>query len=301
MNSTNKYSFLLTAALLMIGLLSSCLKEDFSDCPRPFRLFVKAVDADENDITESGDIKQAILFVFNEDGQIVNTVSLTAEQIKSREPVDVKLAYPGHKSLKFAVWANNGDIEFPETASVKQRTDIYAKLISDNGTAQSPDDLFFGELDVPVEFGGFEPSGDQTVIIRRKTAQVKITAINLEQWHQNNGKGVYSFRLKESPDTYDYAGMLSGDRVNYLPASAMTDGTLGTSVFRTYPTENQEPFTLEILHDGEVIYSADMNNAGVPFIPQVGRMLNIIIDFRAEIQIFVEVTPWDVVYQYVII
>lgn len=100
---------------------------------------------------------------------------------------------------------------------------------------------------------------------------------------------------------YDHAGVLTGNKVNYVPASAMTDGTLTTPVFRTYPTENQQPFTLEILHDGEVIYTATMDSNGVPFIPQVGRMLNIIIDFRAEIQIFVEVTPWDVVYQYVII
>ena len=53
MNNTNKYGLLLVAALLLTGLLSSCLKENFDDCPRPFRLFIKAIDADQNDITAS--------------------------------------------------------------------------------------------------------------------------------------------------------------------------------------------------------------------------------------------------------
>lgn len=300
MNNTNKFRFIVLAALLVTGLLSSCIKEDNTDCPRPFRLFIKAVDADEKDITESGDVQQAILFVFNENGQIVDAVALTAEQVKSRQPVDIKLEYPGHKSLKFVVWANNTGVDFPQTASVKQLSELYAKLKSQNGTAQSPADLFHGELDVPVEVGGIEPAGDQTMIIRRKTAQVTITAVKLKHWNQNK-EGTYTFRLKESMDTYDQNGKLTGTKVHYLPAATMTDDTLTAPLFLTYPTENNQSFTLEILYNGEVIYTADKGTDGKSFIPEIGRVLNIIIDFRAEAKVLVEITPWNVVYQYVII
>lgn len=300
MSNTNKFRFIVMAALLVTGLLSSCIKEDNTDCPRPFRLFIKAVDADEKDITESGDVQQAILFVFNENGQIVDAVALTAEQIKSRKPIDIKLEYPGHKALKFVVWANNSGVDFPQSASVQQLTELFAKLKSQNGTAQSPSDLFHGELDVPVEMGGIEPAGDQTVIIRRKTAQVTIKAIGLKLWNQNK-EGTYTFRLKESPDTYNQNGKLTGNKVHYLPAATMTDGTLSAPLFLTYPTESNQPFTLEILYNGEVIYTAAKGSDGVAFIPQVGRVLNIIIDFRAEVSIKAVVTPWNVVYQYVVI
>lgn len=67
-SNTNKQSFILAALLLLSGLLSGCIREDNTDCPRPFRLFVKAVDIDLQDITESGEVKQVFLFVYNEKG-----------------------------------------------------------------------------------------------------------------------------------------------------------------------------------------------------------------------------------------
>ncbi len=303
MSNANKFSFLLAATLfLLTGLLSSCLKEDFSDCPRPFRLYIKAVDADEKDITESGDVQQVILFVFNEKGEIVDAVVLDAAAVKGRKPVDIKLDYPGHESLTFVAWGNTSGLDFPEKASVKQLNELYAKLKAQNGTAQSPPDLFYGNLSVPVEYGGIEPAEDQTIVIRRKTAQVTISAILLKQW--NLGKeGTYTFVLRESPDTYDQNGNLTGSKVNYKPDANMnSEGTLNAPIFRTFPTEGGTTYVLDILFNGEVIYTATKGSDGAAFIPEVGRLLNIIIDFRAtDPTIIVKITPWNVVYQYVII
>ncbi len=309
MSNTKKQSIILVAALLLTGLLSSCLKEDFSDCPRPFRLFIKAVDADEKDITDSGDVQQVILFVFNESGQIVDAVVLDASAVKSRKPVDVKLDYPGHQSLTFVAWGNTGGVDFPDRASVKKLGDLYAKLRAQdgkleeqgqNGTAQSPSDLFHGSLSVPVEYGSIEPTGDQTVTIRRKTAQVFISAIHLKQWNQNR-EGNYAFRLKESLNTYDQDGNLTGTAVNYIPVSRLQDGTLTAPVFNTYPNGTGQSFTLEILFNDEVIYTVNKDSDGKGFVPEVGRLLNIIIDFRAEVSMMAIITPWGVVHQYVVI
>jgi hypothetical protein len=307
MSNAKKYIFLLVATLLLTGLLSSCLKEDFSDCPRPFRLFIKAVDADEVDITDSGDVQQVILFVFNEKGEIVDAVVLDAAAVKSRKPVDVKLDYPGHQSLTFVAWGNTGGVEFPDKASVKQLNDLYAKLKArdgkikeqnQNGIAQSPSDLFQGSLSVPIEYGSIEPSGDQTVIIRRKTAQVFISAIHLKQWNGNK-EGNYFFRLKESLNTYDQNGNLIGTTVNYIPVSQLQDGTLTAPIFNTYPTGTGQSYTLEILFDDEVIYTANKGTDGKAFVPEAGRLLNIIIDFRGGLNVVVVITPWDVIHQYV--
>jgi len=293
---------------LLTGLLSSCLKEDFSECPRPFRLFIKAVDADEKDITDSGEVQQVILFVFNENGEIVDAVVLDAAAVKSRNPVEIKLEYPGHQSLTFVAWGNTSGVDFPDKASVKQLNDLYAKLRAQDGTlkeqdqkgtAQSPSDLFHGSLSVPVEYGSIEPSGDQTVTIRRKTAQVFITAIHLKQWNENK-EGNYSFRLKESQNTYDQNGNLTGTTVNYIPVAQLQDGTLTAPVFNTYPTGTGQSYTLEILFNGEVIFTANQDSDGKAFVPEVGRLLNIIIDFRAESSVMVVITPWGVVHQYVV-
>lgn len=294
---------LLTILLLttMGALTTSCLREDLSGCPHPFRLFVKAVNADGKDITESGDIKDAVLFIFNEKGQVVDILTLSAQQIKDRRGIDIRLSYPGHKSLTFVVWANaDARVEKPDNASVKQMTDLYVKLISNKNVAQSPSDLFHGALVVPVEFGGVESKGDHTVVISPKVSQVVISAIHVQQWN-NRKEGTYTFRLKESPDTYDKDGKLAGEKVYYVPAVKMQDGTLTAPLFTVYPTADQTPFTLEILCDGEVIYSAKVDSNGKQFVPEVGRLLNIIVDFSGSLEVLAIITPWNEVYQYVII
>lgn len=306
MNNTNKYGFLLMAALLLTGLLSSCLKENFDDCPRPFRLFIQAVDADRNDITSSGEVERVILFVFNENQQIVDAVEVNAAKVKDREPVDIHLDYPGHESLTFVAWANiDQSVDFPVTASVKELSDLYVRLKSasankiEGALMQPPCDLFYGTLSVPVEYGGYEPAGDQTVVISRKTSQVIISAYSLKQWNQHK-EGAYTFELRESHNSYDKEGNLSGNMAGYQPASNMdANGNLLAPIFRTFPTTGGKSYTLSILYNGEVIYTADKGSDGTPFVPETGRLLNIIIDFRAEISIKVVVTPWNQVFQYV--
>jgi hypothetical protein len=306
MSNTNKYGLLLIAALLLTGLLSSCLKENFDDCPRPFRLFIKAIDADQNDITASGEVERVTLFVFDENQQIVDALELNANAVKSREAVNIALDYPGHRSLKFVAWGNiDGSVEFPEKASVKQLSDLYLKLKSISATkatsavAQTPPDLFHGSLDVPVEYGGLEQAGDQTVTITRRTSQVTVSAYAVKAW--NGGKeDSYTFELHESNNGFDMACNLSGEMTGYRPQTQMDEnGNLFAPLFQAIPTPGGKSYTLSILYNGEIIYSADRGNDGTPFIPEAGRLLNIIIDFRAEVSIKSIVTPWNQVFQYV--
>lgn len=104
--------------------------------------------------------------------------------------------------------------------------------------AQSPGDLFFGSHDVEVEFGSTEMGRSHEVQIFRKTASVIITA---RKFPAGESLSDYSFILRESPDTYDSNGELSGNMVNYKPAiSAVGDNKLATSLFNTFPTAGNE-------------------------------------------------------------
>ena len=306
MKRMTKYNYLLSALLLLGVLLSGCnIREDNSDCPRPFRLFIKAQDADGKDITDNGDVKQVILFIFNEKQEIVDVISVPESDFRGGKPINVELDYPGRQSLSFVAWANVGDkIDFPTSSSVKQWNDLYAKLITNGDEAQSPNAVFYGNLTVPVEFGGLEPAGDQTVVMTHRTAQVTITTFGLKRWN-NNREGKYEVRLRDSQDTIDKDGNFSGGPVYYAPnVNINSSGDLNVPIFNTLPPKDK--YTLEILFDGEVIYSADSGDAsitkaasGTAFVPQLGRVLNIIVDFRAELSVKVVITPWNVVYQYV--
>lgn len=302
MSNTNKYCFLLAMSLLLSGLLSSCLKEDLSDCPRPFQVTIKALDADNADITESGAVQQAILFVFDENEKIFKTFTVSGDEVKQRKPMDIHMEFPGHKSLKFIAWANLDDkVDYEQITTVKQLTDLYVKLKSQSVTlatstvAQSPGDLFFGTLDVPVEFGGTEPGKSHVVEISRKTASVIITARNLPS---GDNASSYSFVLRESPDAYNHTGELTGNAVNYKPALSLNDkGYLVTPIFNTFPTAGGKSYVLEVYKNGQLLYTFTKGSDGKEFIPVVGKLLNIIIDFRVDISIKVVITPWGVVYQ----
>lgn len=300
MNSTNKYSFLLVAALLITGLLNSCLKEDFTDCPRPFQVTVKALDADQNDITGSGAVQQVILFVFNERGQIVSAFELTADQVRNRKPVEVKPDYPGHASYTLVAWGNlDGRVDFSQINTVKQMEDLYVKLKTLNGTAQTPGDLFHGTLQAPAEFGGIEPGRSHVVEIIRKTAAVTITTVELKPWNGNK-EGVYSYVVRESLDTYDKDGTLTGNPANYSPQAAFSEnGHFVAPIFYTFPAATGKSFVVDILFNGEVIFTADKDSDGNPFVPQTGRTLNILIVLSSKLQVKSIVTPWNVVHQYV--
>lgn len=320
-NSTSKFGFLLINVLLATGLLSSCLKENFDDCPRPFQLFIKAIDADRNDITSSGEVERVILFIFDELGEIVDAFELNNGQIINREPVNIMLDYPGHKSLSLIAWGNvDESVYFPQSATVKELSDLYVRLksisVSKSGTplVYSPGDLFFGSLIVPIEYGGLEPSDDQTITITRKTSQITISAFSLIEF-EKEAQGVYTFELHESKNSYDEKGKLIGDMVAYQPITKIIDnngpvetnpqndprlnGHLIAPIFRTFPTTEGQAYKLYILYNGEIIYVTDKDSEGNPFICEPGRLLNIIIHFNAEVTTKSIVTPWDQVFQYV--
>ena len=303
MNNTNKYRFLLLTALLITGFLSSCLKDDNSDCPRPFQVTVKVLDADQVDITESGAVEQVMLFVFDENGQIFKTFTVTGEQVRQRKPIDIQMEYPGHKSLKFIAWANlDTKVNFAQISSVKQLSDIYVRLKSQSTTltnaliAQSPGDLFFGALDLNVEFGGTEPGQSHTLTIKRKAASVIITGKNLP----NTPNAPYSYLLRESYDTYDHNGALTGNMTNYNPPTSFNNaGHLVTPIFNIFPTTEGKSYILDVYQNGKLLYSFTKDSEGKTLTPVVGKLLNIIINFEISLSMKVVVTPWGVVHQQV--
>ena len=296
-SNTKKQSFLLASIILLAGLVGSCnIREDYTDCPRPFRLFVQAVDIDLQDITESGEIESVSLFVYNELGELIQSIELDANHIKSRRPIAIEIPYPGFNSLTFVAWGNVND----KVSFNKSNLDVGLKNVED-GSANSPSDLFYGTLNVGLEYGGLDYAGDQTIVISRKTSQVVITANGLKKWNGNK-EGVYSYRLSESHSSYNNKGQLFGDMVSYKPNSNLdSNGNMVSSLFRTFPTTDSKTYTLEILFNGEVIYTATKGSDGKPFVPEVGRVLNIYIDFTAQKNIQVVITQWNVVHQFVTI
>ena len=102
MNDAKKY-IVSVLILLVAGMFGGCIKEDYSDCPRPFRLTVRAWDADMQDITETGAVQRVVIFVFDETGRRIDRLMMDAAQVAARKPIP--LEYDGPTTVSFVAWA----------------------------------------------------------------------------------------------------------------------------------------------------------------------------------------------------
>src|SRR5690554_1097277 len=153
MSKKSKFIKLLLITFLTTGFLNSCFKEDLTDCPRPFQITIKALDIDKNDITETGEVKNAVLFVFNQQNELIKAFELNEAQVKGRHPINIEIDYLGYESLFFVAWGNLDDsFEYSKIETVRNLLDLYVKLKKQGGFALSPGDFFRSNLSVPVEY-----------------------------------------------------------------------------------------------------------------------------------------------------
>ncbi|BAG32701.1 conserved hypothetical protein [Porphyromonas gingivalis ATCC 33277] len=105
--------------------------------------------------------------------------------------------------------------------------------------------------------------------------------------------------MGETTDTYTGLAELIGNAVQYRPDGQIQNGDFISPIFRVYPTLDTTPLHLKLYAYGQELLNISTGSDGVPFIPVIGKMLNIYIDLRgANLNVLVSVTPWDVVQQY---
>ncbi|KGN89363.1 hypothetical protein HQ45_07465 [Porphyromonas crevioricanis] len=282
--------------------IGCCIEEDLSDCPRPFQLYIRALDIDERDITESGDVQRVVLFVFDESGKLVERIERSGEEIAARTPVYIR--YFGPKKLTFVAWANPNDRMWSQTNDVKSIADISFQLASEGGMAETAPDLLSGSLETEVEYGDVEETEGKTLDIRRRTAQVHVLIRGYERWLAGKttapDPATTGPVIGETPDTYKLVSDLMGKLVKYkLPGNVDSNGNFETPIVGIYPTAENKLLNLDLMVNGNKERTFSKGSDGKEFLPEVGRLLNIIIDLRANISVEVVVTPWNEVYQFV--
>ena len=317
MNKIVRYNILLTTALL---LFVSCLKDDYSSCPRPFQVTIRALDADTRDITALGYVEQVILFLFDHNETFLDAFELCIDHVTGRRPIDIKFPYYAvPEFVIFDAWANicervnfthPGDVGVRTDKSLKlNRVQITQALRSTRDVVIPPGDLFFGSLGrVEIERGGNEFGRPHVVDIDRRTAGMHIRAINLQAFN-NNREGSYRFEVHGALDALCHAGKYTGDWVIKIPDTHFEEnGHFVTSdVFRKFASEDilerEEDIVIDIFFNDELIYSVDRDADGNPFVPVMGRTLNVVISLPTEttasLNVQTMVTPWNVVWQYV--
>ena len=305
----NTKKLLLTFLSLFWGvtfLLTGCIYDDLSECPRPFFLKVKAIDADNKDITSGGAVQSVVLFFFDEAGNCLQTKELNAAQIVAQKPVFVEPK--GASKITCVAWGNPSEDDRKQFSSITRLSDLYVRLVSQDGIAQSPTDLFAGSIEHEMEYGLNKKNSTITVEISRRTAEVTVTVLGYKSWAEHLKTSPLrasqtiadAITLGTTPDTYISHQQLGGQLVSYRPKGVIEgNGNLIVAPFRIFPTLNAAPLVLFLYANGKKQLSFTESSDGKKFVPEVGRMLNILIDMRSSsLNTLVVVTPWDVVHQF---
>lgn len=208
---TKKALSLALAALAM--LTTSCIKDDLEEC---YKLTLKVVNDKGDDITALNYVSEAKLYVFDANSKLLDTRDLDAAFILGRETIE--LNYPESTKLHLIAW---GNLKGKQVVSNPTKADELTVLLKsdDNALAQSPDSLFFGDIDVTVRGNGVAGS-NQEIVLEPKTGTIEMKTRNLQYALKQQGlraSDECEFFLDRTLNTMNYKGELTGDSVYYNP------------------------------------------------------------------------------------
>ena len=204
-------------ALAIVALFAtSCIKDNLDECPG---LTLKVVNQNNVDVTPLGAVTSATLYVFDEDLKLLETRSLEEAFIKNRQ--NIQLSYPADTKLHLVAWGNlTGEKQVVPNA--KSAEELNIMLNSNNGEAQSPDDLFYGLKEFIIGAGG-----SQEIVIAPKVGQVTMQTEGLQYAIEKNpsfrsasvsgSSSAYEFQLNRTLSGYNYKGEQIGESVYYKP------------------------------------------------------------------------------------
>lgn len=315
-------SFIKRNLFLMLGALgvltTGCIKEELDACKNQ-KLTFKVENEKGQDITNLALVKDASLYIFDENHNFVEKRKIDLDFILKRQEIELT-NYPSNKKLQIVAWGNLGD-EVNQTVSEAQTIEeLKLVLKSSDGIAQgTPDSLYFGKKEVTTIDGGVNKP--DTISVRLRIATFTIKTIGLENVPKALGlksnDQQFEFGLTNTLDAYDYKGDEAGKNVAYRPEGKednregfewMSTGNLDqTAPGRRLRGGKQTIFTAEKMaltfsNNGKVIATIDKGEDAetgniVPISFAQGERRDLFIEFAKDgtISLKMKITPWGVV------
>lgn len=292
--------------LLLILVQTSCIHEDWQECEKAYFVTIKVVDAlTGEDITASGEISHADIFVFDENEQYWYSVRADSDQIRQRIPVSVTLKNTGHHWL--SVWGNlDGDqyVTKPELSGTLDNSAISAHAEEGESQAQALDDFFFGiaQIGESLKYS----SRNEEIIISRKNARMYLTVRGLPSPHE---AADYYFKIHLNNNGYNFKGTPVPNEMVIKQSGTTLENNdfVSPSSFNLIHTDDtrEDYATVDFYKRGDAEYgedtlivsiNSDLN--GNPIVLPAGQTTNLLIDLRQGISIHVRTSPWDKIEQW---
>lgn len=280
------------AFILSVLLCTSCVREDTEDCVQ-YALNVRAVDAEGNDLTESGILQKSDVYLFDENG----FVRMVSAGISS----DYLFGEEKSARLTLVAWGNLKEDTLVTTKLAKGTSIEQAKIQlrkHAEGTHIPITDLFYSRKELNRVQTRSMQEESVTLVMERMTAGVSIRTRYLAERYPYTG-APYHFIVRGTGTEMDFTGRTVGEDVGYKPTSTTNNkGDVYAPPFHVFPMLEEGRIEIDIYREHERICTLTEDNNFQPLLLTVGKQTNIDIDFRyAEVKTFITVTPWGEVWQ----
>lgn len=305
-----RYKTILLPRLILLMLLtmfaSGCISDGECNCTAQTLIYIcvaQGKDTSSGLESEKGIVDNALILIYNQNGQLQRTVKLTREEIENKTPVKI-YSYDG-KHPQVVVWGNlNGSEDLSAIAPGLQISDTRVSMQQKGGYSLSTDKLYYG-------FKELTDATRQNIEITGWTGSVYITVRGIE--NASNDADDYYFVIESKYNAYDsYGNPLEGNALLKVPAETGICQQEVVLIHRQvnligYPQDSDERQSMSVklykkTPEGDVlIASADKDSEGNSIMTHPGENTNILLDFtnKDNLNVYFKLTPWEIIHQWV--
>lgn len=285
-------TFAIPAFMLSVFLCTSCVREDTEGCVQ-YALNVRAVDAEGNDLTQSGVLQKSDIYLFDENGFV--------RMVPAGASSDYLFGEEKSARLTLVAWGNLKE-DTLVTTELTRGTPIKEAKIQlrrhAEGTHIPITDLFYSRKELNRVQTRSIQEESVTLVMERMAAGVSIRTRYLAERYPYTGVP-YHFIVRGTGTEMDFTGRTIGEDAGYKPTSTTDNtGDVYAPPFHVFTTQEGGRIEIEIYREQERICTVTEDNKFEPLLLTVGKQTNIDIDFRyAGIKTFITVVPWGEVWQ----
>lgn len=296
MRPSKIFTTTLTKVVLCTLLLlpAACVREDVDGCVQ-YALDMRVVDNEGNDLTESGILEKADIYLFNEDGFVRMVPAGTSSNFLFGEEKD--------KRLTLIAWGNVKEDTLITTPVAPGTSPEDARLLlrqDAEGTHLPVTDLFYccKVLNGATSQTRAMQEDKLTLVMERMAAGISVHTLGFTEQYPEEGSPCHII-VRGTGTGLDFTGKAVGDEAGYNPASFTDEaGDIHTRPFHVFPTCGEQHLEIDIYREEKKLCTVTKNSSFEPICTPAGKQTDILLDFRyATVRVTVEVLPWGEVSQ----
>ncbi|MCD8182585.1 MAG: FimB/Mfa2 family fimbrial subunit [Bacteroides sp.] len=261
------------------------------------------VDSEGNDLTASGILEKADVYLFNPKGFVRMVPAGASSAFLFGDDRDERLT--------LVAWGNVKEDTLVTTEVAPGTSLEDARLLlrrHAEGTHIPVTDLFYcrKELngadmedtgDAPQTRGGMREDG-VTLVMERMAAGVSVHMIGFTTKYPEGGSACHLV-VRGAGTEMDFTGKAVGDEAGYRPVSYADEaGDIHTEPFHVFPTCGEQHIAVDIYRRGEKLCTVTQNSKFEPICTPAGKYTGILLDFRhTTLRVSVTVLSWGEVLQ----